>query len=76
MSKCAKSRGHGGAHDGSAFEIAKKRSSNYPRALEVSIGIFQIETLAGIRDGAGGGGADMCGGVAHACSFKKRCGGK
>ena len=47
-----------------------------PRALEVSIGIeiLGVTTRVGIAEEAGGGCADMCGGVAHACSFQNRPG--
>lgn len=47
-------------------------ASNYPRALEVSIGIeiLGVAARVGIAEEAGGGCADMCGGVAHACSFQ------
>lgn len=43
-----------------------------PRALEVSIGIEVLGVAArvGMAEEAGGGCAGMCGGVAHACSFK------
>lgn len=47
-----------------------------PRALEVSIGIeiLGVAARVGIAEEAGGGCADMCGGVAHACSFQNRPG--
>ena len=47
-----------------------------PRALEVSIGIeiLGVTARVGIAEEAGGGCADMCGGVAHACSFQNRPG--
>jgi len=46
-------------------------ASNYPRALEVSIGIevLGIAARVGIAEEAGGECAGMYGGVARACSF-------